>query len=127
MWRWARMAKRGKGREEVEGFEDFVHELKRFYARGRGYELLDFEMKIAGIAKETLGAHCFFNFEKEKVLFEEEIIQDILYLQEREDILKCSNGRHIVLKHKVYLVMFDRYSLDWMGMAPLDIDAVEVR
>jgi hypothetical protein len=114
-----------KGRGEVEGLEDFRHELGRFYARGRGYEFNDFEFKIARIAEETLGVPCFFEDDEGSVLFEEELIEDVLYIQEREDILVCGDKR-LKLRHKVYLVDFGNG--DWIGMAPIDvIDVVEVK
>lgn len=110
--------------EEVKDLRDFVYELRRFYARGRGYELLDFEMKVATIAEETLGTPCYFNWEKEKVLFEEALIDGILYIQHREDVLVCNDEKEILVRHKVYVVECDRSTLCFMGWAPIELDEV---
>jgi hypothetical protein len=77
-----------------------------------------------------LGFPCFFEVESpnRKVLYEQELIKDTLFYQEREDILVCGeDGKvklRLKLRHKVYVV--DIGDGDWIGWAPIEINSVEV-
>ena len=114
--------------QEVEGLDDFIRKLKRFYNWGKGDEFEKFEFEIAGIAKETMGFPCFFESGGSRVLHEEELIRGTLFIQDREDTLVCGEGNEVELKlklkHKVYVV--DIGDGDWIGIAPIEVISVEI-
>jgi len=118
-----------KKRIQVKGLNDFIRELKRFYARGKGGELDEFVGAIVDIAERTMGLSCFLDLEGSKVLYEKELIEDRLYMQELEDVLVCE-GDKLKLKLKLHhqVLVVDDYG-NWIGMAPvkiLDVNLLEV-
>jgi hypothetical protein len=125
------MPKSRRDKVQVEGLDDFIRGLKRFYTWGKGDEFEKFEFEIAYIAEDTLGFPCFFEIGGGKVLREEELIKDTLFFQEREDTLVCGENDEVKLRlklrHRVYVV--DIGDGDWIGWAPveiLDVDVMEV-
>jgi hypothetical protein len=123
---WGGLRTKTSKQQGVEGLDNFIRKLKRFYVWGKGDEFEKFEFEIARIAKETLGFPCFFGSEG-KVLHEEELIRGTLFIQDREDTLVCGEEAELKLKlrHKVYIV--DIGDGDWIGIAPIEVISVEMQ
>ena len=120
-----------KKRIRVNGLNDFIRELRRFYARGKGADLETFVAMISDIAEKTLGFPCYFDLELGRgVIREEELIEDTLFVQEREDVLVCEDDKlklKLKLHHRILVVDIE-YS-NWIGVAPvkiLDLNLLEV-